>query len=172
MWALGLRGPTEVALQVRDGDAWNEIAREEIEANSRSVVFRIADWDDAKDTPYRVVYEDDVWEGTVRKDPVDKNEIVVAAFTGNNDLGFPHADIVRNVKHFDPEPSIGEGRLMNTGRRHLLQASMDILMNVSAIDREPRGGQSPTKYRRTVAQPMHLSLFVTATDRFQQKTPL
>jgi len=96
-------GETEATLETRDGDAWNEIARAEIEANSRSVVFRVADWDDAKDTPYRVLYEDDAWEGTVRKDPVDKDEIVVAAFTGNNDLGFPHADIVRNVKHFDPD---------------------------------------------------------------------
>jgi hypothetical protein len=27
----------------------------------------------------------------------------VAAFTGNNDFGFPHADVVRNVTHFQPD---------------------------------------------------------------------
>ena len=39
----------------------------------------------------------------MRKDPREKETIVVAAFTGNNDLGFPHADVVRNVSHHRPD---------------------------------------------------------------------
>ena len=43
------------------------------------------------------------WTGTVRKEPVDKETMVVAAFTGNKDTGFPNADIVRNVDYHDPD---------------------------------------------------------------------
>ena len=96
-------GPREVALEIERNGAWEQIAETEIDPEARSATFRVADWDDSADTPYRVVYEDHAWGGTVRKDPADKPEIVVAAFTGNNDLGFPHNDIVRNVRHHDPD---------------------------------------------------------------------
>src|SRR5665254_11250 len=36
---------------------------------------------------------DRYYEGLVKKDPVGKEEIVVAAFTGNNDFGFPNNEI-------------------------------------------------------------------------------
>ena len=96
-------GPREVALEIERNGAWEQIAETEIDPEARSATFRVADWDDSADTPYRVVYEGHAWGGTVRKDPADKPEIVVAAFTGNNDLGFPHNDIVRNVRHHDPD---------------------------------------------------------------------
>lgn len=96
-------GSREVALEVNDGGAWKQIASETIDPESRTATFRVADWNDSVDAPYRVVYENDTWEGTIRKDPGDKSEITVAAFTGNNDLGFPHNDIVRNIKHHDPD---------------------------------------------------------------------
>ena len=96
-------GPREVALEIERNGAWEQIAETEIDPEARAATFRVADWDDSADTPYRVVYEGHAWGGTVRKDPADKPEIVVAAFTGNNDLGFPHNDIVRNVRHHDPD---------------------------------------------------------------------
>ncbi|MEA1897568.1 MAG: alkaline phosphatase D family protein, partial [Bacteroidota bacterium] len=39
----------------------------------------------------------------IRKEPLDQEEIVVAGFTGNNDLGFPNNDIVESVKYHDPD---------------------------------------------------------------------
>ncbi|MEK7409343.1 MAG: alkaline phosphatase D family protein [Acidobacteriota bacterium] len=97
----------EVLLQVKDGAGWRIIAKAAIDPLARTATFRVSDWDDTKDTPYRVAYSmrgrDYHYEGTLRRDPKDKPEIVVAAFTGNNDLGFPHADIVRNVSHFKPD---------------------------------------------------------------------
>ena len=93
---------SEATLEIQDG-GWKEIARATVDPEARTASFRVPDWDDTADTPYRVVFHGDTWEGTVRKDPVDKDEIVVAAFTGNNDLGFPHADIVRNMRHHRPD---------------------------------------------------------------------
>ena len=95
-------GTPEAALEVRDG-VWRRVATAPVDPSARTATFRIEDWDDTVDTPYRVVFGDDVWEGTVRKDPKEKDEIVVAAFTGNNDLGFPHADIVRNMQFHKPD---------------------------------------------------------------------
>ena len=95
-------GPREAALEVNDG-GWKGVATSPLDPDARTATFRVEDWDDTVDTRYRVVYGDDAWEGTVRKDPKSKDEIVVAAFTGNNDLGFPHADIVRNMRFHKPD---------------------------------------------------------------------
>ena len=95
-------GPREAALEVNDG-GWKRVATSPLDPDARTATFRVEDWDDTVDTRYRVVYGDDAWEGTVRKDPKSKDEIVVAAFTGNNDLGFPHADIVRNMRFHKPD---------------------------------------------------------------------
>lgn len=104
----------EVSLQIKDGPSaeWRVIARTTLDPLARTATFRVTNWNDAKDTPYRVSYRMPdssgkprhyYYEGTIRRDPVDKANIVVAAFTGNNDLGFPHADVVRHVRHFKPD---------------------------------------------------------------------
>jgi len=102
----------EVFLEVASGAAWRRIGRAAIDPLSRTATFRLPNWDDTTDVPYRVLCtmpdssgrpRNYIYRGTIRRDPVDKPEVVVAAFTGNNDLGFPHADIVRHVSHFKPD---------------------------------------------------------------------
>jgi len=103
-----------VGLQVRDPGTgrWKAIDEEVIDPLARTAIFRVSNWDDSRDTPYRVVYplisadgrlKEHYYTGTIRKDPSDKKEIVVAAITGNNDFGFPHADIVRHVAWHKPD---------------------------------------------------------------------
>ncbi len=96
-------GPREASLEVRSNGGWKRIATEALDPDARTATFRVEGWDASVDTPFRVAYDQDLWEGVVRKDPADADEIVVAAFTGNNDFGFPHADIVRNVRVHDPD---------------------------------------------------------------------
>ncbi len=102
-------GPKDVLLQTRSSMAapWKTAATATIDPMARTATFRIQNWNDRADTPYRVLYRMDgvefTFEGAIRRDPVNKSKITVAAFTGNNDLGFPHADIVRNVSHFKPD---------------------------------------------------------------------
>lgn len=94
----------QAALEVgSSAGAWKRVATSPIDPMARTASFRLANWDDSRDTPYRVVYGAQRYAGTIRKDPKTKPQIVVAAFTGNNDLGFPHADIVRNVKFHKPD---------------------------------------------------------------------
>ncbi len=104
--------PKTATLEIDTGSGWTSAGAAGIEADSRTATFKVENWDDTRDTPYRVVYtmpgydgsdQQYTYEGTIRKDPADKEQIVVAAFTGNNDLGFPHADVVRNVKHHQPD---------------------------------------------------------------------
>lgn len=110
---LGKRYSQEVKLEVRrvNGE-WRTIGKAKIDDFSRTALFRVENWDDGVDIPYRLVYalmapdettSDHYYYGTVRKDPVDKAEIVVAAFTGNNDLGFPNNDIFNGVRRSDPD---------------------------------------------------------------------
>ncbi len=108
---LGKSDSKAVRLQVKKDGAWKTIGVDNIDALSRTATFRIADWDDSHDTPYRLVYaltnadgeqQRHYWKGVVRRDPVER-DLIVAGFTGNTDTGFPNADIVRNVGLANPD---------------------------------------------------------------------
>jgi hypothetical protein len=115
MAPIGASEPQQARLLVRargGAGAWREAERAAIDPMARTATFRVANWDDAVDHDYRVSYESRdttgqarpaTFDGTIRRDPQDKARTVVAAFTGNNDLGFPHADVVRHVSTFEPD---------------------------------------------------------------------
>lgn len=98
-----------VRLDARRGGQWQQVAEAPIDQRSRTASLRVPNWPDSVDVPYRLAYQtvdsqqEHYWEGTVRKDPTDKEEIVVAGFTGNNDVGFPHHDLVERVRYHDPD---------------------------------------------------------------------
>ena len=110
-------GPNDahiVKLQIRQNgsDAWTTVGQGHIDHLSRTATIRVDPWDDKRDTPYRLVYaladadgsvSDHYWTGTVRRDPVDREEIVVAGFTGNQDYAFPNHVLVQNVARHNPD---------------------------------------------------------------------
>jgi phosphodiesterase/alkaline phosphatase D-like protein/SAM-dependent methyltransferase len=111
---IGQTDAQTVRLQIRKkpGRKWKTIAESKIHELARTATFRIEDWDASRDTFYRLVYtltgadgeaRDYYWQGKVRKDPVEKDTIVVAVFTGNYDLAFPNTDIVKHVKYHKPD---------------------------------------------------------------------
>ena len=80
--------------------------------------------------------KDHYYEGNIRKEPLDKEEIIVAGFTGNNDLGFPNTDVFESVKFHDPDvlffsgdqiyEGVGDyGALIN--RKNLEKSTIDYL---------------------------------------------
>ena len=79
------------------------IAKAEVEPLSATAVFRVANWDDRRDTPYSVVFDGQSYAGTIRRDPRDKPRLVVGALTCQGDFGFPHAAIAANLKHIRPD---------------------------------------------------------------------
>jgi alkaline phosphatase D len=112
MAPLDIKEVPEVQLQGLLDGAWQDLASAAIDPLSRTATFRVENWPQDRDVSYRVRCETSHrgkekgvfdYEGTVRRNPADKNEIVVAAFTGNNDLGFPNNEIVRHVMAHQPD---------------------------------------------------------------------
>ncbi|MDX2245290.1 MAG: alkaline phosphatase D family protein [Bacteroidia bacterium] len=101
-----------VHLEVKVGEKWVELAEAAIDPMARTATFRVDEWTSEADIPYRLRYQMFTGNGTktpyfheglIRKDPVDKEMLVVAGFTGNNDLGFPNKDLTLNVLRHNPD---------------------------------------------------------------------
>ena len=106
-------GVEKVYLEIQKTDnSWQSIASTSIDEDARTATFKVPNWNYAIDIPYRISYKIDkgsnpketyYWYGAFRKDPVNKEEFVVAGFTGNDHLGFPNADITKQVEYHDPD---------------------------------------------------------------------
>lgn len=95
----------EVRLEVEESGNWKEIQKQELNDIGWSALFRVANWDDSKDTKYRIRHgEKAMFEGLIRKDPTDKESIVLAALScnSNKDRGM-RENYVRNINHQDPD---------------------------------------------------------------------
>ena len=112
MSPIGDTDGREVDLQVKENGKWKSIQKAPIDRDSRTALFRMENWDDTKDVPYRLVYMLNTGNGkmkeyhrtgTFRKNPVGKEDFVLAAFTGNNDLGFPNQDVSEAIAKLDPD---------------------------------------------------------------------
>ena len=120
---VGLQESREAELQIKQGRAWKTIRTATINPSGWVAHFRVEKWDDRRDAPYRVRYllkgangraQAHVWEGTIKANPVNKDEIVVAslscvqqingaiaanpAYRWNYNINFPHADLTPNLK--------------------------------------------------------------------------
>ena len=101
-----------VFLQTKKRNRWETVGKSSIDALARTATIMVNDWDNTIDTPYRLSYTyisnsgkntEAYREGVIRKEPFDKDDVVVAGFTGNNDLGFPNQDIFQSVEAIDPD---------------------------------------------------------------------
>jgi alkaline phosphatase D len=101
----------KLQIQKNNGD-WRMLDESRVDTLSRTATFRIDNFDASQDTPYRLVHKiiskgnklkEHYWKGIIRKEPMDKDEIVLAGFTGNNDLGFPNNDMILHLKYHDPD---------------------------------------------------------------------
>jgi len=112
----------EVKRGIKQADGWERIATSEITPKGWLATFRIENWDDQDhDVSYRVVHAGGaIYEGTIRRDPSDQDEIVVATFTGNSnsDRG-PRLDIIRNIQAQDPDLLFFSGDQSYDHKHHL-----------------------------------------------------
>jgi len=131
---IGENDNYDVMLQVSHEGEWIDIASTKIIEPAFTATFKMENWNDTLNVAYRIKYklinkdnssEDYYRYGTIRKDPVEKEKIIVAAFTGNHNvvrpdpkrwggvdvgkfpwdwgLWFPHLDLTVNVKKHDPD---------------------------------------------------------------------
>ncbi len=102
---IGEKDTQKVRLQIKQDGEWKTISEAPIDPDAYTATFRIMNWDDTRDIPYRLVYalqtadglKDYDWTGTVRHDPVEKDELVFAGFCCQTDFGFPHLELTRNI---------------------------------------------------------------------------
>ena len=95
----------EVRLELKQNGEWKEVAKEKVNDLGWSALFRIENWDDSQEVPYRLRHGNmAVFEGLIRKNPTDKSEIVVASLNcnSNKDRGL-REEYTRNVNYFDPD---------------------------------------------------------------------
>jgi alkaline phosphatase D len=120
-------------LEIENNGKWEKAQNREVVKPGFTAHFRMENWDDTKDINYRIGYtlkrpigeETFYSKGTIRKNPIDKEELVVAAFTGNHnnvrpnpqrwgglDVGkfpwdwgiwFPHTDMIDNLVQHKPD---------------------------------------------------------------------
>ena len=124
LYPLAKDDPRTVRLEIKKGDKFVQIAEAKVIEKGWTAPFRIEKWDSERDIEYRVAHgKTAFYTGIVRRDPVDKDVIVVAAFTGNSvrpqhggDL--PKDDIVKNLKQLKPDLLFFSGDQVYDHRRH------------------------------------------------------
>jgi alkaline phosphatase D len=125
---IGEEDGRELRLETRIGARWREVARASVITPGFTAVFRVPDWPSHRNVRYRILYptpgrdgrwREYEWSGQVQRDPVDDDEFVLAAFTGNHNnrhgfgrtgypwnagtLWFPHEELVGNVGKHQPD---------------------------------------------------------------------
>lgn len=97
--------PREVRLEFWEDGNWKEVARAPVIYPGWSAHFRIEPWDNTRRVRYRVCHGKAAsFEGVIRPDPRDKDEIVVASLScdSNADRG-DRQEIVENLIKQDPD---------------------------------------------------------------------
>ncbi|MBN2410380.1 alkaline phosphatase D family protein [candidate division KSB1 bacterium] len=138
---LAENDPQTAILQISEmgQNNWRTVSEGEMIVPGWTIPFRVENWDDGKDYDYRIVYtlplatgpKDFVYTGVIPKNPVDRDEFIIAAFTGNsnshgtfrqnysfsnNRIWFPHKEIVDHVKKHHPDFLVYTGDQVYDGR--------------------------------------------------------
>ncbi len=100
----------DVVLEINEKGKWKQVDRTNAVLPGYSAIFRVEKWDMSKDVAYRVVAGHDSYEGIVRHNPVEKDMIVAAVFTGNGSGRISKQDIVDNINKPNMNVIRGKGR--------------------------------------------------------------
>ena len=108
---LGEDDNHNVELWTRDGDQWHSRGTATLDREGWIATFRVTNWDETKDTPYRVTYQEHLrngsrrlheWQGTIKANPAGR-PLRIAALTCQNDYAFPYAPVAENLVKMDPD---------------------------------------------------------------------
>ena len=95
----------EVILEIFKSNNWIEIEKKDINEIGWTTTFKVDNWDDSKDVNYRLLHGKNAkYEGLIRKNPLDKEVITMAAFSCNSNKDRGDRDnYIRNINHIDPD---------------------------------------------------------------------
>lgn len=102
----------------RDG-SWARVQSSSIHQYASTAHFRLENWDDRVSVPYRVVLKDgevlETWQGTIRKNPEQRNTIKLAVLSCMIDKAFPNQYVQQNVLAQDPDVAFFAGDQLYEG---------------------------------------------------------
>lgn len=107
---LGKDDNRTVELQIQKDGTWTSLGEAELHPDAWTATFRIANWDEKVDTPYRVIYhqkfkagepELDQWSGIIQKNP-EGVPFRLAALTCQNDYAYPYEPVAENIVKMKP----------------------------------------------------------------------
>ncbi|HEY2839439.1 MAG TPA: hypothetical protein VGJ26_09830 [Pirellulales bacterium] len=105
LYPLRAEEPREARLELLLDDKWSVVARAPVLYPGWSAHFRLENWDDTKDVAYRVRHgEQAMFAGRIRRDPREKDVIVVANMSCNSfrPAGL-RPEIIDNLQAQDPD---------------------------------------------------------------------
>lgn len=107
---MGAKDNQKVALEIQPkGKKWEAAGEAELDTDAWVATFRIPNWDETHETPYRLVYHEqhkdgsttrDEFAGVIKANPVGR-PLRLGALTCQNDYGFPYAPVADNLVKLD-----------------------------------------------------------------------
>lgn len=95
----------EVRLEIKEHGKWMEIQKKKVNELGWSATFRINNWNYKENISYRILHSTEAtYEGVIRKNPTDKDEITLAALScnSNKDRG-DRNHYIQNINFQDPD---------------------------------------------------------------------
>ncbi len=105
MYPLKPGEPREARIEFRNDGKWVEALKAPVLYPGWSAHFRVEHWDPSRSVPYRLRHgEKAVFQGTIRRDPIDKDQIVVASMSCNSSRTTgQRPEILKNLTAQDPD---------------------------------------------------------------------
>jgi hypothetical protein len=109
---LGEKDEPVVRLQIEKDGEWRPVGEAKIEPRARTATFRSGDWDENRETSYRLVYTQQFTDGTshnheftgvIRRDPVNQPVLTVADVSCNIHAAFPNPLLTANMAKLNPD---------------------------------------------------------------------
>jgi hypothetical protein len=108
---LGAKDNKDVELFIRRGDDWESLGTAALDTDAWTATFRIANWDEKTETPFKLVYSqkhidgsqtESSWSGKIKANPAGR-PLRIGALTCQNHYGFPYEPVAENLLRLDPD---------------------------------------------------------------------
>lgn len=108
---VGIKDNKVLELQVSSEGRWASIVHKEMNPDSRTVTFKVENWDPHKEKEYRILYpykdvfgNEKIYEysGKISKEPDDR-PLIMGAMTCQYYTGFPYSPLINNLKQKKPD---------------------------------------------------------------------
>ena len=108
---VGEKDNREVDLEVQRNGQWESLGSETLDPAAWVSTWRIPNWDEKEDTPFRLVYREQLkdgselpseWTGKIRQNPFGR-PVRIGGLTCQKDYAFPYEPVANNLVKLDPD---------------------------------------------------------------------